>query len=285
MSDASSSPDDFEASSTSPARRFGASAGGADSEASRYERLREAFVSLASLPLGDAESQRAQDRRHQLAVALIEQAAARANGWTETLCQLAIIVLPAVTGSGVSTYDEVGVSHPFAAADDRSLEMEELQQVAGEGPGHAVRIDGLPVLVEDLTRQTARWPGYVAAVRGQGIGAVWSLPVVIGATALGSLTLYHDTGQPPERSDFSDAATLAGFAAATMIIDTDLQDHGHGYERAPDGVVSLASGVLAVRGGVSVDQALALLRGHAFSTGRRISDIAADVLAGSLDLD
>lgn len=268
-----------------PRQRSIAASGEAVGEPDRYESLREAFVALASAHLADTGGQSDHDRRRQLAAALVDQAARPVGGWTQALCQLALSVLPAVIGSAVSAYDERGVAHPFAAADDRSMALEELQQVAGEGPGCAVHISGVPVVVDDLSRQDTRWPGYVSAVRGQGIAVVWSLPVVVDATRLGSLTLYQDSGHaPPGRSAWSDAATLAGLAAATMIVDADLRGDRHLDERTPADAVSLASGMLAVRAGVAVDQALALLRGHAFSSGRRISDIAADVLAGTIDL-
>lgn len=249
----------------------------------RYERLRDALVSLVSSSLDDTQSQHDDERRRRFATALVERAPGPASNWTEALCQLSLEVLSTTIGSAVSTYDEFGVSHPFAAADDRSLELEELQQVAGEGPGHDVQVDKLPVLLDDLTQQDIRWPGYVATVRGHGIGAIWSLPVWIGTTVLGTLTLYHGVGSSPRHCELPEAMTLAALGAAAMVIDADTHDGCAGDRRAED-TVSLASGMLAVRAGVDVDQALALLRGYAFSTGRRISDIAADVLAERVDL-
>jgi hypothetical protein len=250
----------------------------------RYDRLRAAFIALASSRLDGTETRSEQDRRRQLADALVEQASIRTGGWTEALCQLAVALVPGATASAVSTYDETGVAHPLAAADDRSLEIEELQQVMGEGPGYAAQVGRHPVYVDNLMEEDLRWPGYVPAARGYGIGAVWSLPVAIASTVLGSLTVYHDGRCAAEDLAWPDAMALAGLAAATMVIDADhAADHGP-TERDPLDAVALASGVLAVRAGVNVDQALALLRGNAFSSDRRISDVAADVLAGVVDL-
>lgn len=209
-----------------------------------------------------------------------------ATTWTEALCELAVALLPGVVGSAVSTCDNAGVLHPEAADDDRTLEIEQLQQVAGEGPGQAARTDRQSVLVDDLDHETERWPGYVDAVhgiRGLQIGAIWSEPVLIEDASVGSLTLYFDSGAVPDPVARPEIVALAGLAAATLTIDADLAGEFGMAQRALN-LVDVASGVLAVQAGVGVDEALALLRGRAFSTGRRISDIAADVSAGVADL-
>lgn len=256
--------------------------GAADND--RYRRLREAFVSLASSRPGGTETNSEQDRRRHLTDAMVEQASDTTGSWTDALCRLGFTVVPGVAGSAVSTYDQLGVAHPFAAGDDRSLEIEQVQQVVGEGPGYAAQVDAKPVVVDDLAREGGRWPGYVTAVSGHAIGAVWSFPVSIEGSVLASLTLYFDRGKVPEYRAWGDAAILAGLAAAAMVIDADVAAEGAPTPSHPPDAVDLASGVLAVRAGVRVDQALALLRGRAFSTDRRISDVAADVLAGSIDL-
>ncbi len=219
-----------------------------------------------------------------MTIDLLDRALASHRGWTETLCQLSLDVLPRASGSAVSVYDDAGVARAVAAADDRSLEIEQVQQMTGEGPGSAARASGRPVFVEDLTRESDRWPGYVDAIRPYDVGVVWSLPVVAEGTVCGSFTLYHDTGTVPEYLSWPDAVTLAGLVAATMTIDEDLGGDDQPTDAGDLHDVELASGVLAVRADVGVDDALALLRAYAFRTGRRISDVAADVSAGLVDL-
>ena len=250
----------------------------------RFSRLRQAFVILTTSPLDNTEVAIDPSRRRDLAAAVVDRACAASRSWSEALCQVAVALVPGVDGAGVSTYDERDVAHPLAAADDRSLLLEELQQVVGEGPGHTARVTRRPLVVLDLARQDKNWPGYVSAVRGQGVGMVSSVPVIMDGLVLASLTLYHASGSPVEMPDLSDVMTLGGLASATIIIDTDFDGESCHFEQTPGDTVDLASGVLAVRVGVGVDEALALLRGAAFSTGRRISDIAADVVAGVTDL-
>lgn len=115
------------------------------------------------------------------------------------------------------------------------------------------------------------------------IAAIWSVPVSVKDTTVASLTFYYRRGPGPECLAWPDVMSLAGLAAATLTVDAEItasRPMVHGARNAVD----VASGVLAVRAGTHVEEALALLRGYAFSTGRRISDVAADVSAGVIVL-
>jgi hypothetical protein len=46
-----------------------------------------------------------------------------------------------------------------------------------------------------------------------------------------------------------------------------------------------SNGILAERGGLDLAQAVALLRGHARASGRRLSDRARDVVDGTTSID
>ena len=71
--------------------------------------------------------------------------------------------------------------------------MEELQFTLGEGPCVESSGTGRPVLQPDLARTgPARWPGFSAAALEAGIGAVFALPLRVGAIRLGVLDLYRD---------------------------------------------------------------------------------------------
>lgn len=270
------------------AERGGFSAGNRNSrrigEVKRYRRLREAFVSLASSHAGRVQTYQEQQRCRDLTTALIEQSTTTTQTWTESLCRLVISVLPSANGSAVTTYDRLGTAHPAAACDDRSLALEQLQQVVGEGPGYAAQTGGQPIVVENIASQDTHWPVYVGLLNGQQVGAIWAFPITIEGMAVASITIYHKPGSFPRYRSWSDAAILAGLGAATIVIDADLLTERGPAAQHPPNLVDIATGVLAVRAGVGVDEALALLRGRSFSSGRRISEVASDVLAGSVEL-
>jgi AmiR/NasT family two-component response regulator len=50
-------------------------------------------------------------------------------------------------------------------------------------------------------------------------------------------------------------------------------------------IIEQASGILAERGGLDIAQAFTLLRGHARSNNRRLSDLARDVVNGATTID
>jgi hypothetical protein len=124
------------------------------------------------------------------------------------------------------------------------------------------------------------------AARAAGLRAVFALPLQVGGIRLGVLDLYRETAGmlPPEQLaealSFADAATLLllhlqaeGSASASRLAVLD--------DRAE---VHQATGVVSVRAGVSLGEALLLLRARAYSEGRPLGELARDVLDGVVDM-
>src|SRR6202008_4533223 len=80
-----------------------------------------------------------------------------------------------------------GASDPLAAA----IQNEEF--TLGEGPATEVRRQGRPVLVSDLEDATSDWPQFVPAAARLGVGAMYAIPLRIGAVDLGVLVLGRGT--------------------------------------------------------------------------------------------
>jgi hypothetical protein len=145
-----------------------------------------------------------------------------------------------------------------------------------------------PVLEPDLdSGGMARWPIYSAAAHAEGVRAVFAFPLQIGAARLGVLDLYRDEPGSLSSLEFSQALTFAD-VATTMLID--------GQEQAPTGAaaeglddvfdyraeVHQAQGMVMVQAAVSLAEALALLRAHAFRHARGLGEVARDVVTGTL---
>ena len=147
---------------------------------------------------------------------------------------------------------------------------------------------GQPVFEPDLRRAgVTRWPAFAdPAVQG-GARAVFGFPMSVGSVRLGALNLYRDRPGPLTIDQQTDAAIVAAAAGSAVItMQTGAEPGTLGAELEAGSnlrlVVHQATGVVAEQLGITVTEALIRLRAHAFTQNRTLSDIAHDVVAGSL---
>ncbi|MFC4909519.1 GAF and ANTAR domain-containing protein [Actinomadura gamaensis] len=197
----------------------------------------------------------------------------------------------AALGAGLSMNRDGQPREPVLATGPRAEQLEELQFTLGEGPCSDTVVQHGPILVSDLTAPEAevRWPAFAPAAAGQGARGMFCFPVAAGAAQLGVLDLYRSAPGPLERHELLQALL---FADAVLVLALDERGGLHpDLERVIDGAfasrraeVHQATGMVAVDLGVDITDALTALRAHAYATGRRLNDVAADILAGRLRL-
>ncbi len=202
-------------------------------------------------------------------------------GWLQKMCRAAARDLPAA-GVGVSLLSEAGDVVTAAASGARSMLVEELQFTFGEGPCIAAFGSGAPVLVPDLNATaSSTWPAYAPAAREHGVRSVFAFPLRRGSARLGAMDVY--------REDVGELSSVALERALTFAEVTmeNLLEAG-----ASDGAVAAlldgargvrfevyqAQGMVMVQLGVAADEALARMRAQAFLHGRRLLDVAQDVV-------
>ncbi|MGF1655109.1 MAG: GAF domain-containing protein [Actinomycetales bacterium] len=198
-----------------------------------------------------------------------------------------------VTGVGLILMTDDGPAGVVAASDDAAATMEQLQFSLGEGPCVDSSVTGRPALHPELARTGPhRWPLFSSAALQAGIGAIYALPLRVGAIRLGVLDLYRD--KPGHLTDDQLAEALSFADVATTILlhgetrspppggaERDWLDDVIGHRR----VVHQATGFLAVQARIGLAEALALLRAKSFSAGRSIEEVARDVVDGTLRLN
>lgn len=194
--------------------------------------------------------------------------------------------------------DSTGVGIAMAADDDHLQTVcatgigrrgEQLQLTRGEGPAYDAYRHGEPVLIDDLD-DVRNWPLSGHDAGEAGIRAIFSFPLRSGAARFGAFTLYRDQPRPLDDGQYGDALVFARVALDLLLTMQADQPAGDLHELfTDDGAnpweVHQATGMVSARLGISIRDALAMLRGHAFSSGRSIGEIAADVVAGRLVLD
>ncbi|QDY06312.1 GAF and ANTAR domain-containing protein [Micromonospora sp. HM134] len=176
------------------------------------------------------------------------------------------------------------------ATDWTALELEDLSLTLGEGPCVDATTGG-PVLVADLTvpECRTRWPLFAPAAVLAGAGAVFALPLRVGGINLGVLDLYRARADDLAAEELADVLLLADTACAVLLngverpgVDRDDQRTGGTGLHHPE--VHQATGMVMVQLGVPAAVALVRLRAHAYSQGRRLRDVATDVVARRLRL-
>lgn len=160
-----------------------------------------------------------------------------------------------------------------------------------EGPGHVPYGDAaLTVGPVPLDRGPAvrAWPRYASRALSLGHTHLVALPLRVSDGALGVFVLFAEHGDAFSPGSLSLAQSLADFTAITLHrareaeLSLVLVDQ---LERALSSrvVIEQAKGVLAVRRGLSVDDAFEALRAHARSRRRVLSEVAREVVEGRAD--
>jgi len=172
------------------------------------------------------------------------------------------------------------------ATDDVVAGLENLQEVLGEGPGH-VAADTGEVVVADLDGgDDSAWPMLARAVAEQyGQLRLHAIPMQTD-DGLGSVATFY-TRKGVDLSETTDRAFFLINTAGSALV-ADLEDH-RSHEGLPGGswssrsVVHQATGMIMAQLGVAPDDALALLRGHAYALSTDVVDIAKRVVDRSID--
>jgi PAS domain S-box-containing protein len=185
-------------------------------------------------------------------------------------------------GAGLMLLYEDGGLRWVTATGQDELAFEEAQRDLGEGPCiDALRRDET-VWTRDL-RADPRWPRLGPAA-ANGVRAVLAVPVSMGARPIGTCNVL--TARP---YDWSEAdigamrayATVLGRLLGTATDASRKQQLAEQLQQALDRrvVIEQAKGVLMASMGIGADAAFALIRRRARSSGRKVVDVAAELIA------
>jgi len=202
----------------------------------------------------------------------------------DRLCRCAAEEL-GLAGAAVTLVPTAGAHAVSAASNPATRQHEDEQFGVGEGPTQDVFSSQSPVLVSDLELTGGRWPGYAPAASAAGVRAVFALPLQVGAVTLGVLTLY---GPDPRVFDRAQMRTALMFAelATELLVDNSVTESGAGLDPDHHAAMAIheqiyqAQGMTMVDLGVSLPEALARMRAHAYAIDQDLADLATDIIAG-----
>ena len=201
----------------------------------------------------------------------------------ELICQVCCDLLP-ITFASVVLMGTEGVEGITGASDPLAAAIQNEEFTLGEGPATEVRRHGRPVLVSDLGDATSDWPQFAPAVTRLGVGAIYAVPLRIGAVDLGVLVLGSTTPRALVGEELGDSLVLADLIGR-LVLDLQAGVASESLAWALDAtdsrtVVHQATGMIAAQLNVSVAEALIRLRANAFATDRPIDQVATEVVAG-----
>jgi len=190
--------------------------------------------------------------------------------------------------AGIMLADQDGGLHVMAssAEEARLLELYELQN--NEGPCLDCFRSGRPVARGDLPAMRSSWPAFTDELQQLGFRSAQALPMRLRDETIGALNLFRLQPGLLSEADLGIGQAMADVAtvgliqersiAASELLATQLQT-------ALTSRVQLeqAKGMLAQRTGLPLGQAFQLMRDYARSRGRRMSDVAAQIIEGVLD--
>jgi GAF domain len=209
------------------------------------------------------------------------------NDPVSSLCLACTDVL-GVTGAGLMLMTGgrslgcVGVSDVVA---------EQVEFTLGEGPCLAAYESKTPVFDPDLADVgTVRWPEFRRGALAAGVRAAFGFPLLVDWICIGALNLYHDESGPLTDDQIGDALIVAQLASRTLLTWQSAAPPGTvawQLEEVPNHRMEIhqATGRISVQAGISVVDALVLLRAYAFAQDLPISEVAAAVGNGQLRFD
>lgn len=182
-----------------------------------------------------------------------------------------------------------------AATSEDVVDTDRIQYAAGFGPCILATKGGRTVNVS-LTDTRDRWPEFTDAATSAGFGSVLSIPLprepAVEAEGLGALNLYSRHGGPFDIADedrgraFADQAGLVLADAAALGEVAALAAGDTLHRRLSEALVSRdvlgwATGVIMAGRHCGPDEAFDLLRRTSKEAGRRLGEVAADVVAAA----
>ncbi len=208
------------------------------------------------------------------------------------LARACVRVLP-VTGAGVSIFTAPTMRIPVGASDDIAAAAERLQFSVAQGPCFdAQRMGRLIVATEPVIAK--RWPVFHDRLVGETpVRGIIAIPLGEGPARLGALDLYCDRSDRVTNIDLFDVLSAAGYITEALVQakllpglrSGSLWDRGRwlGNPGVTDrSQVLMAMGMVSVALSVNLNDALALLRAHAFATDITLDSVAHDVIKGDL---
>lgn len=201
------------------------------------------------------------------------------------MCEACVSILGVAGGSLTLAYADPERA-TLCATDEAAAQLEDIQEVMGQGPSFdAYRLRStVTAEVDGVSDQ--RWPLFIeAAKKVLGEGVIYAIPIKPGPKTMGVATFHQ-----PVRSSLSiDPRTsqfLINAVGVALVSDPDVLDDDY-LAKAQSWIsrsrVHQATGMVMAQLGLSAEDALALIRAHAYAHNATLALTSEDIVGWRLD--
>jgi transcriptional regulator with GAF, ATPase, and Fis domain len=194
-----------------------------------------------------------------------------------------------VSACGILLVDHHGMLNLVAASTEQARLVELTQLQNSDGPCLDAFNTGRPVQRADLRESDPRWPRFTAAALDSGYRSVQALPMRLRESVLGAVNLFSARVGPLDDATIALGQALADAATIGIVHQRTVAHQEIITEQLQTALnsrilVEQAKGFLIHSLDVDVDAAFTILRTTARNSGRRLTDVADDIVRGRLTL-
>ena len=222
---------------------------------------------------------------------ILAELGAEGDAWSAARLCAVCPQITGMTGAGVMLMSGDVPRGSLCTTDEVSQLIEDLQYTLGEGPCIDAYQQDQVVAEPDLADPVGRrWFAFTPPALEAGVRAVFGFPLRVGTVRLGALNLYRDGSGPLSDDQHADALVMAGVTARWVLEAQAGASPGAVASELEAGAdfhfaVHNAAGMVSVQAGISLTEALILLRAFAFSHDRLLAEVAQDVIDRKLRLE
>ena len=192
-----------------------------------------------------------------------------------------------VAAAGLMLPQTNGALGIVASSSEAMQVLEAFEAQSDEGPCPDCYRSGQPIINLDLATAHRRWPRFTPLALAAGFRSVHALPMHVRSETIGALNLFRANEGRMDESDVNAAQSLADIASIAILqyrADLDLRALNDQLSSALNSriVIEQAKGIVGERSGIEMSEAFTLLRTYARNNGRRLADVAKDVIDGTL---
>jgi GAF domain-containing protein len=198
------------------------------------------------------------------------------------------VELLGAAAAGILLADGEGTLRVIGASNERARLLELLQLQNHEGPCLDCYRTGNVVINPDMASASS-WPRFASTCVREGYPSVCAVPMRLKGLTMGSLNLFMSEPVRLPDSDVALAQGLADVASIAIIQDQTARESAvreSQLHRALDSriVIEQAKGMIAAHTGLDMDAAFSRLRTHARNNNRMLTDLATEIVGGSITL-
>jgi hypothetical protein len=163
----------------------------------------------------------------------------------------------------------------LCTTDDAAARLEDLQDVLGEGPGPTA-YQTQTITVSDLRTDPGRWPLFTDAARKvPGVNLLYAVPMRPRDQVIGVFTVHQEAPDlpDPDQAQFLTDAIGAALTKDAPAVESELNT-GPWSARSE---IHQATGMVLAQLRIGPDDAMALLRAHAFSHNLTLAEVAEQI--------